>query len=130
MVDPPIFDSDTGEISQLMNPSNSGSIPSLPSGFNVHAGKPLNGANGEVIECQAQYMSRAPLSVDSIYFNADDQRVTIDGGEGGIRTPGTRKRTIDFESTALDHSATSPKQMETLKNGLQRYEKYCKDQKC
>ena len=31
------------------------------------------------------------------------------GGEGGIRTPGTRKRTIDFESTALDHSATSPK---------------------
>ena len=38
-----------------------------------------------------------------------------DGGEGGIRTPGTRKRTIDFESTALDHSATSPKQMEILK---------------
>ena len=68
-------------------------------------------------------MSRAPLSVDSIYFNADDQRVTIDGGEGGIRTPGTRKRTIDFESTALDHSATSPKQMEILKNGLQRFEK-------
>ena len=33
------------------------------------------------------------------------------GGEGGIRTPGTFKRTIDFESTALDHSATSPKQM-------------------
>ena len=94
-----------------MNPSNSGSIPSLQSGFNVHAGKPLNGASGEVIECQAKCMSRAPLSVDSIYFNADDQRVTIDGGEGGIRTPGTRKRTIDFESTALDHSATSPKQM-------------------
>ena len=45
------------------------------------------------------------------------------GGEGGIRTPGTRKRTIDFESTALDHSATSPKQMRIFKNGLQRYEK-------
>ena len=45
------------------------------------------------------------------------------GGEGGIRTPGTRKRTIDFESTALDHSATSPKQMKILKNGLQRCEK-------
>ena len=30
------------------------------------------------------------------------------GGEGGIRTPGTRERTIDFESTAFDHSATSP----------------------
>ena len=42
------------------------------------------------------------------------------GGEGGIRTPGTCKHTIDFESTALDHSATSPKQMEILKNGLQR----------
>ena len=78
---------------------------------------------GEVIECQAKCMSRAPLSVDTIYFNADDQRVKIDGGEGGIRTPGTRKRTIDFESTALDHSATSPKQMEILKNGLQRFEK-------
>ena len=33
------------------------------------------------------------------------------GGEGGIRTPGTCKRTIDFESTALDHSATSPNQI-------------------
>ena len=47
--------------------------------------------------------------VEQIHFNADDQKVTIDGGEGGIRTPGTLKRTIDFESTALDHSATSPK---------------------
>ena len=46
--------------------------------------------------------------------------ISFVGGEGGIRTPGTRKRTIDFESTALDHSATSPKQMEILKNGLQR----------
>ena len=49
--------------------------------------------------------------------------MTTYGGEGGIRTPGTLKRTIDFESTALDHSATSPKQMEILKNGLQRCEK-------
>ena len=38
------------------------------------------------------------------------------GGEEGIRTPGTRKRTIDFESTALDHSATSPRQMGKLWN--------------
>ena len=45
------------------------------------------------------------------------------GGEGGIRTPGTRTRTIDFESTALNHSATSPKQIGILKNGLQRCEK-------
>ncbi|SVB33298.1 uncharacterized protein METZ01_LOCUS186152, partial [marine metagenome] len=26
------------------------------------------------------------------------------GGEGGIRTPGTHKRTIDFESITLNHS--------------------------
>ena len=30
------------------------------------------------------------------------------GGEGGIRTPGTHKRTIDFESITLNHSDTSP----------------------
>ena len=30
------------------------------------------------------------------------------GGERGIRTPGTREHTIDFESTAFDHSAISP----------------------
>ena len=57
------------------------------------------------------YETEGSLPLEQINFNADDQRVTIDGGEGGIRTPGTRKRTIDFESTALDHSATSPKQM-------------------
>ena len=34
--------------------------------------------------------------------------ISFDGGEGGIRTPGTRERTVDFESTAFDHSATSP----------------------
>ena len=33
---------------------------------------------------------------------------TVGGGERGIRTPGTRERTIDFESTAFDHSAISP----------------------
>ena len=60
------------------------------------------------------------MPVEQIHLNVDDQSVTNDGGEGGIRTPGTRKRTIDFESTALDHSATSPKQIGILKNGLQR----------
>ena len=58
-----------------------------------------------------------------------DSHGSICGGEGGIRTPGTRKRTIDFESTALDHSATSPKQMGILKNGLQRCEKILQRQK-
>ena len=31
-----------------------------------------------------------------------------DGGEGGIRTPGTLARTSHFECDAIDHSATSP----------------------
>ena len=61
----------------------------------------------------------SPLFRLLTHFNPNDQRVTIDGGEGGIRTPGTRKRTIDFESTALDHSATSPEQVGTLKKDLQ-----------
>ena len=75
------------------------------------------------------YEAEEPLPLRQIHINADDQRVTIDGGEGGIRTPGTRKRTIDFESTALDHSATSPKLMGILKNGLQRFEKILQRQK-
>ena len=36
------------------------------------------------------------------------------GGEGGIRTHGKRKPTVDFESTAFDHSATSPKKSESI----------------
>ena len=31
------------------------------------------------------------------------------GGEGGIRTPGTLSGTTDFESVTFGHSATSPK---------------------
>ena len=62
------------------------------------------------------YEAEGPLSVEQIHCDVDDQSVTIDGGEGGIRTPGTHKRTIDFESTALDHSATSPRQMGKLWN--------------
>ena len=30
------------------------------------------------------------------------------GGEGGIRTPGTRERTTVFETAPFDHSGTSP----------------------
>ena len=30
------------------------------------------------------------------------------GGRGGIRTPGTVPRTLDFESSAFNRSATSP----------------------
>ena len=43
------------------------------------------------------------LQLDVVGYNKNNC-----GGERGIRTPGTHKRTIDFESTALDHSATSP----------------------
>ena len=32
----------------------------------------------------------------------------VSGGEGGIRTPGTREGTTDFESVTFGHSATSP----------------------
>jgi hypothetical protein len=32
----------------------------------------------------------------------------LNGGEGGIRTPGTFARTPHFECGAIDHSATSP----------------------
>src|SRR5690606_2379479 len=32
----------------------------------------------------------------------------ISGGQGEIRTHGTPKRTLDFESSAFDHSATCP----------------------
>jgi hypothetical protein len=31
---------------------------------------------------------------------------------GGIRTPGTRERTLDFESSAFSHSATPPERFD------------------
>jgi hypothetical protein len=34
----------------------------------------------------------------------------LTGGEGGIRTPGTLASSTDFESAAIDHSATSPRE--------------------
>ena len=37
----------------------------------------------------------------------------MSGGEGGIRTPGTLSRTAVFKTAAIDHSATSPKQVES-----------------
>ena len=40
------------------------------------------------------------------------RRAKENGGEGGIRTHGERKPTVDFESTAFDHSATSPQQVQ------------------
>ena len=43
-------------------------------------------------------------SRDILLFSIND----LNGGEGGIRTPGTVTRTPHFECGAIDHSATSP----------------------
>jgi hypothetical protein len=42
----------------------------------------------------------------SFSFKAFEQ---VNGGERGIRTPGTLTGTTDFESAAFDHSAISPR---------------------
>ena len=39
------------------------------------------------------------------------KRSASNGGEGGIRTPGTLSGTTDFESVTFGHSATSPKKL-------------------
>jgi hypothetical protein len=36
------------------------------------------------------------------------------GGEGGIRTHGTVSRTLAFEASALNRSATSPRSFDAL----------------
>ena len=51
------------------------------SGFNVHVGKPIDGADGEAIERLSRYMSRAPLSVERIHYHTEEQTVTVDGGK-------------------------------------------------
>ena len=62
---------------------------------------------------KAEKGSRTPFSGVQIQLTSESkstlERVLfMIGGEIGIRTPGTRKGTIDFESTAFDHSAISP----------------------
>ena len=42
----------------------------------------------------------------------------IGGGEGGIRTPGTREGTPDFESGTFGHSVTSPSEGRKLAGRL------------
>ena len=42
------------------------------------------------------------------------------GGEGGIRTPGTRKRSTVFKTAAFNHSATSPNTTFLLLSGRKR----------
>ena len=46
------------------------------------------------------------------YFDISPPRLTAaveTGGEGGIRTPGELTPTEVFKTSAIDHSATSPK---------------------
>ncbi len=46
---------------------------------------------------------------DPIVCSFKEQRVRDPGGEHGIRTHGTVTGTLDFESSAFDHSASSPR---------------------
>ncbi len=84
------------------------------SGFNVHAGKPINGADGEAIERQARYMSRAPLSVEGIHYHADDHSVTVDGGKSHA---GTKNWTVPEFFALL---ATAPLQQRKPSHLLRR----------
>jgi hypothetical protein len=43
------------------------------------------------------------------YVNRETKGVPVNGGEGEIRTPGTREGSTVFETAAIDHSATSPR---------------------
>ena len=52
----------------------------------IFLGRPIDGADGEAIERQARYMSRAPLSVEGIHYHADDHSVTVDGGKSHAGT--------------------------------------------
>ena len=49
------------------------------------------------------------------FFNGgvtNNQKKESKSRGGGIRTPGTRERTLDFESSAFSHSATPPKRFD------------------
>ncbi len=60
----------------------------------VHVEKPIDGADGEAIECLARYMSRAALSVERIHYHAGEQTVTVDAGKSQA---GSRNYPEDFE---------------------------------
>ena len=49
--------------------------------FNVHMGKPIDGADGEAIERLILYMSPAALSIEQIHTHAEEQTVTVDAGK-------------------------------------------------
>ena len=51
----------------------------------------------------AEHIARDP-AINSM----DEWSINLFGGEGGIRTLGTRKRTHAFQACSLSHSGTSP----------------------
>ena len=72
------------------------------SGFNVHVGKPIDGADGEAIERLSRYMSRAPLSVERIHYHTEKKTVTGDGRkfQAGTRNFG---RYLSFSPLLATH---------------------------
>ncbi len=65
---------DSDQIEGLMSWKNN-------SRFNVHVGKPIDGADGETIERLARYMSRDALCIERIHYHAGEQTVTVDAGK-------------------------------------------------
>ena len=61
-------------------------------------------APGKFVEPVASNLPSAQPAIKKAPFGA----FFMAGGEGGIRTHGTPKRTTDFESAPFDHSGTSP----------------------
>ena len=57
--------------------------------------KPIDGADGESIECLARYMSRAALSVERFHYHSVEQTVTVDAGKSQA---GSRNWPEDFEA--------------------------------
>ena len=55
----------------------------------------------------------AATTTDSKNIRLTKQRCYRNGGEGGIRTHGTVSRTLAFEASAFNRSATSPRSLQT-----------------
>ena len=75
--------------------------------------KPDYGGSSRTVEHAAQWLALGVIS-----SSATDGRLgTGGGGEGGIRTHGTREGTTVFETVPIDHSGTSPHSRSTPPRG-------------
>ena len=79
----------------------------------IHGACPAGALAGVPIRSRRIGRTRTLFTVGSnfapaIMNKAPNGALFIIGGEGGIRTHGTRKSTTDFESVPIDHSGTSP----------------------